>query len=657
MTATTQELIERLEAARAAYAEACCDGDISKAYTKIAEITLGLRPKFGTVKLEKLSLESELTARVLEKVGQLTAAGPPPAAAAALPISVPRSVLNLRVTRGNGVIPDEENVRRILSGDPNLQGIVRYDEFSGDMMLTRPITADRSIVAERGIPRPWADADTVTLQTYIQRHIVPRMGREKIEAVVAMHARHNCAFHPVRDYLQSVSWDSVPRLNTWLRNYFGANDQPEKYLAAVGAAWLISAVARIFEPGCQVDSALVLEGAQGIRKSTALRVLAGDAYFSDSLSADLSHKDARDHLRGKWIIELAELAQFKRAEIETVKQFITRRFEQYRPSYGRHEVKFPRQCVFAGSTNDETYLVDTTGNRRFWVVACSRIEIDAIKGDRDQLWAEAVTRFRAGERWYLTDELEALAAGEAQLRVAHDPWTAKVAEIVVRQELPTPDVAPGEVMVRMDLHQSERHARNAGRIGQILKDLGWRKGRRDKTRGQTYTPPLGQSRVDAAEHHRAQDEAFAAPEDFPPTVPSALTAEPALPAPVARAPTPAAAQPEPAKSNGHDAGAPRDEQLRKMLMGGLRDPKQRDSETVLQRMVNALVERRYATFKQVLDASVPELMELTKIHVDPQQRKRLIEELQRRARIALTQESQSHKPTANGGSRHAQPDT
>ena len=189
------------------------------------------------------------------------------------------------------------------------------------------------------------------------------------------------------------------------------------------------------------------------------------------------------------------MPRFKRNEIETVKAFITRLYEQYRPSYGRHEVRFPRQCVFAGSTNDDTYLVDTTGNRRFWVIACARVDLEAMKRDRDQLWAEAAARYRKGERWYLTQEQEAMAAVEAAGRVAHDPWTSQVAHIVV-ESLKGPDVSPGEVMERMNLPQVERHARNAARVGSILTNLGWRRGKRHMTRGQLYAraiapPPPG----------------------------------------------------------------------------------------------------------------------------------------------------------------------
>jgi predicted P-loop ATPase len=397
----------------------------------------------------------------------------------------PAAAFDLRMTK-NGVIPDEENVLRILKGDPNLQGVVRFDEFASEMILARPITRDEC-VGERGVPRPWTDADTVTLQTYIQRYIVPRIGREKIEAVVAMYARKYAAFHPVRDYLQSVEWDGVPRLDNWLRDYMGANEQPAEYVAAVGSRFLIAAVARITEPGCQADSAIVLEGPQGIYKSTALRVLAGDEYFSDSLPADLSHKDARDHLRGKWIVELSELAQFRRGEIETIKAFISRRYEQYRPSYGRHEIKFPRQCVFAGTTNADEYLVDQTGNRRFWVVACKGVELGALTRDRNQIWAEAVVRYRNREPWHLSGQIADVAATEAGARVAHDPWTQHVASILEDRMPRITECTPGEIMGLMDLSEGERHKSNAARVAQILRDLGWRKGRRDRTRGQIYT--------------------------------------------------------------------------------------------------------------------------------------------------------------------------
>ena len=415
----------------------------------------------------------------------------------------PGSALELR-GGASGPIPDEENVRRILQNDPALVGLVAFDEFANELQLKRPIPDDESVISERGVPRPWTDGDTVRLQAYIQRHFIPRIGRERIEGVVGMHGRQFAAFHPVRDYLQGVAWDGVERLPTLLAVYFGASARSVAYLGEVGQRFMISAVARIFEPGCQADSAVVLEGAQGTFKSSALRTLAGAAWFSDSLPADLSHKDARDHLRGKWIIELSELAQFKRAEIETVKAFLSRRAEQYRPSYGRHEISFPRQCVFAGSTNESEYLIDTTGNRRFWPVRCGSIDLAALERDRDQLWAEAVVSHRLGERWHLDARAATLASSEAESRLAHDPWTADVLQVVADLRVSAdgndrpdgagelrPDVAPGEVLHCLTLSAEQRSARNAGRVGRILRDAGWHVGRRDRTRGQLYLRPVG----------------------------------------------------------------------------------------------------------------------------------------------------------------------
>jgi predicted P-loop ATPase len=249
-------------------------------------------------------------------------------------------------------------------------------------------------------------------------------------------------------------------------------------------------VARVFEPGCQADCAIVLEGPQGIFKSTCLRILAGDEWFSDCLPADLKHKDAKDHLRGKWIVELPELAQFKRNEIETVKAFLSRRHEQFRPSYGRHEISYPRQCVFAGSTNEEHYLVDTTGNRRFWCVKCGEIDLAGLARDRDQLWAEAVHLFRQGALWHLTGEASDTAAGQATERIAVDPWTAMVAEALRLLPLMHADVSPGEILNSLALTTEQKHPRSAARVAVILRNLGWCKADgRHRTRGTLYNRP------------------------------------------------------------------------------------------------------------------------------------------------------------------------
>ncbi|MCZ7641875.1 MAG: virulence-associated E family protein [Pseudorhodoplanes sp.] len=224
----------------------------------------------------------------------------------------------------------------------------------------------------------------------------------------------------MREYLDGLEWDGTTRLDRWLTTYLGAADSV--YVRAVGARWLISAVARIYVPGCQADCALILEGPQGIRKSSALAALARP-WFTDRLS-ELGSKDAAIETRGVWIIELAELDTMSRAEVGTIKAFMSRRQDRFRPPYGKRLVDLPRQCVFAGSINPEGgYLKDATGGRRFWPVVCGTIDLNALERDRDQLWAEARDRFRRHEPWWLeTRELDALAAEQQAERYQGDAW-------------------------------------------------------------------------------------------------------------------------------------------------------------------------------------------------------------------------------------------
>ena len=184
---------------------------------------------------------------------------------------------------------------------------------------------------------------------------------------------------------------------------------------------MISAVSRIHNPGAKADCCLILEGEQGTKKSTALKVLAGD-WFTDEI-AELGSKDAAMQTRGVWIIEIAELDSMSRTEVSKIKGFMSRAVDRFRPPYGKRLVNSPRQCVFAGSVNHRSYLRDETGGRRFWPVACGVIKIEELARDRDQLWAEARDRFRDGSPWWLDSrELTALAEEEQADRCEEDPW-------------------------------------------------------------------------------------------------------------------------------------------------------------------------------------------------------------------------------------------
>jgi predicted P-loop ATPase len=186
-------------------------------------------------------------------------------------------------------------------------------------------------------------------------------------------------------------------MNGFLPTYFGT--ECNDYHAKIGAMFLVAMVKRIYEPGCQCDYALVLEGGQGAGKSSACRILAGDRYFSDSLPRlGGDEKRISMHLRSKWLIEIAELAAMKRGEVEDIKAFITRRAENYLPSYAKLQVNEPRTCVFVATTNDDRYLKDDTGERRFWPAKVGVIDLEALERDREQLFAEAAYKMRDGYR-------------------------------------------------------------------------------------------------------------------------------------------------------------------------------------------------------------------------------------------------------------------
>ena len=325
------------------------------------------------------------------------------------------------------IIPAVSNAGLIIDNDSSLTGAFRLNTFTGQVEVHRPLPSviPGAIPESCDGPRILIDDDYTAIQAHIEREYSVHFNPTMTASAVASVARAR-SYHPIREYLDGLEWDGVPRLDTWLHDFLGAEDS--EYTAGVGRLFLVGMVARVMKPGCKMDYTLILEGPQGLRKSSACRVLAGGRYFSDNLPPvrDAS-KDLSQHLSGKWLIEMAEMSATSRADTEALKAFLTRTEETYRPAYGRNEVVQPRQCVFIGTTNRSEYLRDSTGDRRFWPVRIGTdgqpIDIESLRDHRDQLFAEAYHLFQTGAAWWPDSDFEKTFIKPQQMeRFEIDPW-------------------------------------------------------------------------------------------------------------------------------------------------------------------------------------------------------------------------------------------
>lgn len=382
---------------------------------------------------------------------------------------------NKKITKNGEVyLMTTLNCTNFIKMMPELNNLV-YDEFDGKVKITTKMPWHTTeMVPAEGLD--WKDSDSIQLQVYFADKLDAACDSKEFSidtiyrAVTSVAKKNNN--HPVRNYLNSLKWDGVQRLNGWLSAVVGCEDS--EYTRKVGSSLLIAAVARIYKPGTKFDCVPILEGEQGLGKSRLVRALGG-AWVNETM-LDLSTKDAIEMLRGKWFIELPEMAVFSRNKQSAIKAFVSREVDRCRAPYARYAEDIPRQCVFIGTINPESdgeYLVDPTGGRRYWPIRCRKIDIDKLESIRDQLFAEACVRFKASEEpLYMTGKaLEGALAAQEERKV-REPWYDTILDFLDKygDEPIKPDTILQEAL---GFRPKDVQKRDSSKVGNVMRDLGY----------------------------------------------------------------------------------------------------------------------------------------------------------------------------------------
>lgn len=349
----------------------------------------------------------------------------------------------------------------LLLENMDLKECFRLNEFTKEVEIAHPVPWSKKC------GRPIQESDLIEIVRWLegvgQFGINLQMCMSVVQAVAEQHS-----YHPLQAWLLSLKWDGQPRIDKWISYYLGCEADP--YLEAIGAKFLIGCVARVSDPGCKFDNMLILEGPQGILKSSCLEVLFGRDYFTDEI-ADFGSKDAAMQLQGVWCVEIAELSTFTRSAAERIKEFVSRRVDRLRPPYGRILVKWPRTAVLVGTTNASAgYFQDHTGNRRFWPVTCVKIALDDLRKAREQLWAEAVSRYLTSDKWWLEGQEIELASVEQNARYDEDAWHGLIADFVSGRS----SITTHEILVTcLSIPIPQISDGSKKRVARTLSSLGW----------------------------------------------------------------------------------------------------------------------------------------------------------------------------------------
>jgi len=341
---------------------------------------------------------------------------------------------------GTGALQAElHNVRMLLSHHPEWRDVIYLDEFSHTIIKARVPPFQGGTTGE------WADTDDSMAADWLSSTVGILKLRTSLVAEAVQTVAKLKAKNPLQEHLRGLKWDKQPRIGTWLRTYLNAGpitpemtqaeiETMERYLSIVGRLWLLGAVKRGLQPGCKFDYMLILEGLQGLGKSSVMAIIGG-AWAMDT-PFSLHDKEGLENIRGKWLIEIAELDAFNKAESSAAKSFFSRQVDRFRLPYAKRSLDFKRSCAFGGTVNEGEYFRDATGNRRYWPVHCPGRGYDreALERDRDQLLAEAVHLVLAGAQHWPTKDEEKLIRKQQGLREVADPWVGKIARGITEWE-------------------------------------------------------------------------------------------------------------------------------------------------------------------------------------------------------------------------------
>lgn len=359
---------------------------------------------------------------------------------------------NLKYNKKGKVLSTIENVLTILENDYFLKGKLMYNEFSNRASVIEKLPWSNEI------NRDWKDEDDAGLRYYIEKAYDITTANKILDALVICFRNH--IYHPVREYLNSLRWDGIKRVDALLIDYLGAEDN--SYTRTVMRKHMAAAVARVMRPGIKYDYMIVLSGPQGIGKSTFVRILGGE-WYNDSLTT-VSGKEAYEQLQGSWLLEMGEMTATKKADIEAVKMFLSKNEDIYRVAYGKRVSRFPRQCVFFGSSNDKDFLRDKTGNRRFWPVDVGVNEFknsvfEKLEQERNQIWAEAADIYKKGEKLFLEGKEMAEAIRQQEEHSEESSKTGLILEYL--------DTLLLENWYKLDMYE-RRNFINGGEFGDAM---------------------------------------------------------------------------------------------------------------------------------------------------------------------------------------------